>query len=126
MGSELTETSQFTQQNSKYAQELEPVDVGMQGSGKWNHSRRSSPGRPAEDEASDPGRDWEEDCGLKTQHNPGEARTENTCLLTKRWDSSPFLHSTLRTQQLGLLSDFLLQPLSTEWTREEARDFLSS
>ena len=126
MGSEVTETSQFTQQNSKYAQELVPVGVGMQGSGKWNHSRQSSPWRPAEDEASAPGRDWEEVCGLKTQDNQGEARTENTCLLTKRWDSSPFLHLTLRTQQLGPLSDSLLQPLSTELTWEEARDFLSS
>lgn len=45
MGFESTETSQFTQQNSKYAQELVPVGVGMQGSGKWNHSRQSSPGR---------------------------------------------------------------------------------
>ena len=44
MGFELTETSQFTQQKSKYAKELVPVGVGMQGSGKWNHSRQSSPG----------------------------------------------------------------------------------
>ena len=51
---------------------------------------------------------------------------ENTCLLNEHWDSSPFLHLTLRTQQLGLLSDSLLQHLSTELTREEVRDFLSS
>ena len=37
-----------------------------------------------------------------------------------------FLAAELLLVQLGLLSDFLLQHLSTELTREEVRDFLSS